>query len=183
MEADTILWRRLDGEGHDACRLLADDEGWRLEGAAIYSHEGRPACLAYQLEVDRGWRTRRGSVRGWVGDRTLDLRVERTASGVWTLNGEREPDVEGCVDLDLGFTPATNLSQIRRVALQVGQSAEVPVAWLDVPLGNLERLPQRYERRAPDLYWYESSRFGYAALLRVDAAGFVVTYPGLWAAV
>ena len=91
------------------------------------------------------------------------------------------PDLEGCLDLDLGFTPATNLTQLRRVALPVGTGADIPVAWLDVPAGRLERLDQRYERRTVEGYWYAAPRFDYAALLQVSALGFVEQYPGLWA--
>jgi hypothetical protein len=43
-------------------------------------------------------------------------------------------------------------------------------------------LEQRYERRSPTSYWYESPAFGYAALLRVNANGFVLDYPKLWKA-
>jgi hypothetical protein len=87
-------------------------------------------------------------VHGWLGARPLDLRITRTHDGIWTLNGQVVSHLDGCVDLDLGFTPATNLFQLRRVALQVGQAADVPVAWLDVPVGTLDPLHQRYERRA-----------------------------------
>ena len=63
-----------------------------------------------------------------------------------------------------------------------GQATDVPVAWLDVAAGALAVLHQHYERRAVDVYWYEAPRFGYGALLTVNAAGFVVKYPGLWEA-
>jgi hypothetical protein len=92
------------------------------------------------------------------------------------------PNLQECLDLDLGFTPATNLAQLRRIALLVGQAANVPVAWLDAPFGSLEKLQQRYERRTTETYWYAAPRFGYSALLQVDAAGFVEKYPGLWEA-
>lgn len=182
METDAMLWRRLDVAGHDACRLVERDDGWRLEGAAAFWNEGVPACLAYVVDCDREWRTRGGTVHGWLGGRPVDVRVTRTPDGTWTLNGRIALDLEGCVDLDLGFTPATNLLQLRRVPLQVGHAADVPVAWLDVPGGTLETLRQRYERRTPEVYWYEAPRFGYFALLRVNAAGFVESYPGLWQA-
>jgi hypothetical protein len=90
--------------------------------------------------------------------------------------------LDGCVDLDLGFTPATNLFQLRRVALQVGQAADVPVAWLDGFVGTLDTLYQRYERRTAEAYWYEAPRFTYFALLQVNAFGFVEKYPNLWEA-
>jgi hypothetical protein len=90
--------------------------------------------------------------------------------------------LESCVDLDFGFTPATNLLQLQRVALAVGQVADVPVAWLDVSAGTLTVLPQRYERRSATTYWYESPSANYEGLLEVAPTGFIRRYPGLWEA-
>lgn len=127
-------------------------------------------------------RTRHGEVRGWLGVRSVELSIARTTGGAWTLNGAAVPNLGNCVDLDFGFTPATNLLQLRRLALAEGRAADVPVAWLDVSAGTLEVLSQRYERRAEATYWYEAPRFDYAALLEVTPAGFIKRYPGLWEA-
>jgi hypothetical protein len=158
------------------------DDTQRIEGEAVFQHEPGPAALAYAIECDLEWRARAGTVNGWVGSHPIDLRIARSPAGIWTLNGRVVPNLQDCVDLDLGFTPATNLSQVRRIALQVGQAADVPVAWLDVPLGSLEVLQQRYERRTAGTYWYEAPQCDYAALLQVRAIGFVEKYPGLWEA-
>jgi uncharacterized protein len=181
MQIHTILWRRVDNPGHDACRLLELGDAWRLEGTAVFRQEGVPACLTYKVDCDANWRTREGVVHGWVGTSPLDLRITR-ADGMWTLNGQVVPQLDGCADLDIGFTPATNLIQLRRIALQVGDAVEVPVAWLDATVGILDRLQQRYERRSEELYWYEAPRFDYFALLQVSAIGFVEKYPNLWEA-
>jgi hypothetical protein len=129
---ETILWRRLDTAGHDACRLVLINGVWRLEGAAVFQHEGEAACLTYEIDGDTEWRTQKGVVHGWVGARPLDFSVTRTPGGTWTFNGQTARHADGCVDLDFGFTPATNLFQLRRVALPVGQAAAVRVAWLDL---------------------------------------------------
>lgn len=183
IQESTILWRRVDVPGHDACRLRALDDGRHLDGAAVFQYDGEPACLRYHLACDSAWRSLKGSVRGWVGARPIDLSIERTADDHWTLNGERASHVDSCLDLDFGFTPATNLSQVRRLALSVQGAADVPVAWLDVATGALEVLHQRYERRDESSYRYEAPRFGYTAVLQVDPTGFVRLYPGLWEAV
>jgi hypothetical protein len=179
---ESILWRRLDAPGHDACRLERTEDGWQLDGAAAFHHDGAPACLVYRVVCGSEWYTRQGAVHGWLGARRVDFQVRRTTDGVWTLNGDVVPHLDGCVDLDLGFTPATNLSQLRRLALAEGQGADAPVAWLDVPAGTLDVLHQRYERRTEQTYWYEAPRFDYAAFLEVSPAGFVHQYPGLWVA-
>jgi hypothetical protein len=178
----TILWRRLDAPGHDACRLMDLGDAWRIEGAAVFRQEAGATALAYEVDCDRDWRTREGRLNGWAGSRRVDIRITRSSNGLWTLNSQVVPGIQECVDLDLGFTPATNLSQLRRIALQVGQSADVPVAWLDAPFGSLELLRQRYEHRRPGAYWYTAPRFGYAAMLEVSPSGFVQLYPSLWEA-
>jgi uncharacterized protein len=121
-------------------------------------------------------------VHGWIGAQSIELKVVRGARGVWTLNGAVVPYLDRCVDLDLGFTPATNLIQLRRVSLAEGQASDIPVAWLDVPAGALTLLEQRYERRSETTYWYEAPRFEYAAPLDVMPIGFVRRYPDLWEA-
>lgn len=180
--ASTILWRRLDVPGHDSCRLEASGDGWALVGTAVFAENGEVARLAYRVACGPTWRTRVGRVEGWIGDRTVDLVVGRTAAGGWSLNGAAVAGLELCVDLDLGFTPATNLFQLRRVALPEGGSADVPVAWLDVEKRTLELLGQRYERRGKLAYWYEAPKYDYAELLEVDAVGFIRRYPRLWEA-
>lgn len=166
--------------GHDACRLSEGDAGWQRDGAAVFVHAGAPARLTYNLTCDRSWRTQHGSVNGWIGTDPLDIEIVRSADGIWTRNGTVVHGLESCVDLDLGFSPSTNLFQLRRLALAEGQAADVPVAWLDVSTGALDLLAQRYERRSRSTYWYEAPQFNYAALLEVDALGFVQRYPGLW---
>ena len=85
-----------------------------------------------------------------------------------------------CVDLDLGFTPATNLLALRRLHLATGESADAPAAWIDLDNGALSELPQRYERRGDADYWYTAQRFDYQAMLNVTPEGFVTPYPTLW---
>jgi hypothetical protein len=180
MEASEILWRRLDVPGHDACRLEETVGGWRLAGMTVFLHEGAPAQLAYEVACDRQWRSREGHVRGWLGSQPIDVSVSRSPGGAWTLGGSVVPGLETCEDLDFGFSPATNLFQLRRLALAPGQARDCPVAWLDDTARALTLLPQRYERRSELTYWYESPTSAYAALLEFTPAGFARVYPGLW---
>ena len=173
---------REDSPGHDVCRVRASSSGWRIEGAAAFIADETPAQLAYDLECDRLWRTAIGHVRGWRGDTAIDLHVVRRVDGAWTLNGDLVPGVEGLEDLDFGFTPATNLSQLRRLSLTIGQTAELTVAWLDVFAGTLSPLGQHYQRLTETTYAYDAPAFDYADELEVDPSGFVVRYPRLWEA-
>ena len=180
MTSVAALWRRLDVPGHDACRLDEETDGWRLHGTAVFHLDGQPARLDYHVHCDRVWRSCSASVRGWVGALPVDIAVVRLGD-VWRLNDAPVKGLEACVDVDFGFTPATNLLQLRRIALAIGEAADVPVAWLDVPAGTLLRLEQRYHRLAEDRYAYDAPRFGYHAELEVSPDGFARRYPGLWA--
>jgi hypothetical protein len=103
-----------------------------------------------------------------------------SASGRWLLDGSEAPAVAGCVDLDLQFSPSTNLLPIRRLDLAVGASAPVRAAWLRFPSFALEPLDQLYRRTGPTSYRYESADGTFVRDLRVNDTGFVVDYPGLW---
>ncbi len=158
-------------------------DGWRLDGKAVFRDGESVTRLEYRIDCDSRWRTLDGLVAGRRGTEDVRFAVRRGIGGEWLFNETPIPDLADCVDLDLGFTPATNTVQIRRLGLGEGQSADVPAAWLDVSTGTLSRLDQRYERRRAATYWYEAPRFDYRGLLQVDTVGFVVLYPGLWEAV
>jgi hypothetical protein len=176
----TFFWRRLDQPGHDSCRLFQFADGWRLSGMAVF-REGRKAChLQYEVMADAAFGTRGARVNGYVGTQAVDLKIRAHAGERWEINGVAIDEVDGCIDVDLGFTPATNLLVIRRLALKVGQAADAPAAYLAFPKMELVRLPQRYERTSRNEYAYESPSTGYAGTLRVSSMGAVLHYPGLF---
>jgi hypothetical protein len=177
----SIIWRRLDLPGHDAARLSRLESGWHLTGTVVFASEGRPCRLDYIVVCDRDWRTVTGRVTGWVGVGLVDVEVSADA-GRWQLNGVECPAVAGCTDLDLEFSPSTNLLPIRRLGLAVGAEAPVRSAWLRFPGFTLEPLDQVYRRTGDSTYRYRSTSGAFARDLRVNDVGFVVDYPGLWQA-
>ena len=179
MTSITALWRRLDVPGHDACRLDDEADGWRLHGTAVFHLDGAPARLDYRVECDRSWRCCSANIQGWVGTQAVGTATVRRDDR-WLLNEAPMQGLDDCIDVDFGFTPATNALQLRRLALAVGEAADVPVAWLDVPAGTLLRLEQRYHRLTDERYAYEAPLFGYHAELEVSPDGYVRRYPGLW---
>jgi hypothetical protein len=52
MATVSVVWRRLDGPGHDVCRVDRHGSGWRLEGSAAFIADDLPAMLAYTLDCD-----------------------------------------------------------------------------------------------------------------------------------
>jgi len=178
----TILWRRVDTPGHDSARLAPHGDGWLLAGSAVFAHEGRPCRLDYRVGCDAAWRTCSARVEGWLGGEEVDLSIEVDLAGRWTLNGRPQPQVQGCIDVDLNFSPSTNLLPIRRLGLAMGAEAEVRAAWLRFPDFTLEPLPQVYRRTGERSYRYDSGGGAFVRELQVDGAGFVTRYPGFCSA-
>ena len=178
----SVLWRRLDLPGHEVADLAPSGAGWRLTGVALFAHESRPCRLAYAIRCDAAWRTTRVTIRGRLGNAPAALDLARTRAGEWLAGGAPVAHLAGCVDVDLGFSPSTNLLPIRRLALAVGASAPVRAAWVRFPELALEVLEQVYTRVGEHAYVYESAGGAFRRELTVDAAGFVLDYPGLWAA-
>lgn len=172
------LWKRIDAPGHDAALLVENGPGHALSGTAVFEHEGRPACLNYSVELKPDWTTESGRITGFVAGERIDVTIQRRADG-WYLNGESQ-GLGHLVDLDYGFTPATNLQQIQRLRLPRGKRVEVPVAWFDVGSTKLIELPQVYEKRDDLTYPYEGPMFGYKAVLQLAESGFARVYPELW---
>lgn len=110
----------------------------------------------------------------------IEIRLAVSPDQSWRLNEKDYPDVAGCIDLDLNFSPSTNLLPIRRLGLAVGQEAEVRAAWLRFPSFRLEPLEQVYRRIDETSYRYESGGGRFVAELSVNEEGFVTNYPNIW---
>ncbi len=178
-----MLWRRVDRPGHEAARLRDTAAGHLLEGTAL-SLEPEGSCrLDYSIACDARWRTTSARIAGWIGNRDVALDLDVDSGQRWTLNKVAGPDVDGCVDVDLGFSPSTNLLPIRRLDFEAGAPVVVRAAWVRFPECVVESLEQTYERIDASTYRYASAGGRFVVMLRVNSAGFVTSYQGLWEAV
>jgi hypothetical protein len=177
-----ILWRGIYRPGYEYARLRQQQSHWHLEGVALFSHEQLPCRLDYQIIGDSHWHTASCAVSGWLGEAQIAIEINTESHGKWFLNGSECSGVEGCLDVDLNFSPSTNLLPIRRLALAVGEAAQVKAAWLRFPSFELEPLEQVYQRISERTYRYSSAGGAFVAELAVNSQGFVTHYPNLWVA-
>jgi uncharacterized protein len=175
-----MLWRRLDKPGHDAAHLLLRDSCWHLTGTAVFAHNQLPCRLDYLVMCNLEWQTMSTNVMGWVGSTIVEIELLVDSAQHWQINGVECPTVTGCIDVDLGFSPSTNLLAIRRLDLDIGEEAKAQAAWLSFPGFTLEVLEQLYRRNQEASYHYESAGGSFVAELEVNATGFITQYPGLW---
>lgn len=175
----TTHWRALDRDGEDKCRLARLDQGWMLVGHARFRDGAGWAALDYVIRVDADWYTTSADVTGEHGGQAVALRLARGAEG-WTVNDEARPDLNGAGDVDLSFTPATNLMPLNRVP-EVGR-LDTTAAWVRFPGPLVSPLTQSYTRERGGMVRYATEETGFETQLAVDRHGFITTYPGLWEA-
>lgn len=178
----SILWQRLDRPGHEAARLSTRGGRWHLDGSAVFEHDGQACRLHYGVVSDPWWKTVSARVEGWIGDFDVHVAIAVDGEQNWTLNGAPAEQVSKCLDVDLNFSPSTNLLPIRRLDLAVGEQATVRVAWLRFPSFKLEPLEQIYRRESEGIYYYESGGGRFTSRFEVNEDGLVTRYPGFWQA-
>jgi uncharacterized protein len=180
VSAKVVVWRRLDVPGHEFARLANDGSIWELAGTAVFFYEKQPCKLDYRVVCSSDWHTQTAQVSGWLGEQRIDTDIRVEAGGQrWWLNGVEQPQVAGCIDVDLNFSPVTNTLPIRRLNLSAGQAGPVKAAWLRFPGFTLQPLEQVYRRMDENVYRYQSGE-SFRADLNVDRDGLVRNYPGAW---
>lgn len=175
-------WRRLDVPGREEACVERTAAGWRLQGELDVDEAGIAARLGYAIECDSGWRTRSALVQGNANGAPVRFAIATDGTGQWTCDGVLMPALLGALDVDLGFTPATNTLPIRRLGLAVGERAPVRSAWLRFPELRFEPLEQIYTREGLQRFRYDAVVDGepFVARLDIDEFGRVVRYEGLW---
>jgi uncharacterized protein len=166
----TARWRTWDHEHLETLTLRWENEGWTATGEV-----GREA-ITYVLRLSATWQ-----VRQLLLFRDLDqpdLWLGADGTGRWgEMNGAHRPDLAGCTDVDLAVTPFTNSIPIRRLALGVGEGADVIAAMVDVDTLGVVPVRQRYRRLALRRFEYTNLDSGYSTEFDVDEYGLVHDYP------
>jgi len=176
----TIRWSAWNGceAGLEHVDVRPADGGLTISGIVIGQEGGGKFGLHYRLRVDSTWRTRAVHLQTTSG-RILDL--ESNGQGSWSLDGKPQPELQGCIDVDIQATPLTNTLPIRRLEWAAGQSVDIRLCYIAVPELSVCVRAQRYTALEPgSLYRFESQDSGFTAELPVDEDGFVRDYPGLF---
>jgi hypothetical protein len=173
-------WRDWSGEGLEDLLLNQGKYQTLVESIVIGQADDQTFALAYRIECDDAWRTK--TVIVWrIGDAP---RIELRGDGVgnWQdFDGNPLPALDGTIDVDITATPFTNTLPIRRLGLEAGQSADIVVAYIDVPSLTVTADPQRYTCLEPmRRYRFESLDSEFKRNVEVDEHGLVVLYPGLF---
>jgi hypothetical protein len=170
-----VLWWCEALTSSEHCVLEHTDDGWTFTGVATLSIADRPGHIAWRLRADGGWLTREVGVRIASAGVDRPLTIVADGRGAWRVDGDPIPALDGCLDVDLGWTPATNTLPIRRLDLAVGDEVTIPVAFLRFPDLTVGRSEQTYSRLAADRWRYRSGLYDFE-LTTDPLTGIVMRY-------
>lgn len=172
-------WRDWDGEGLEQLVLQDRGDGFTAESIVIGETDGERFAVQYTVVCDRDWWTALFEVNVVGSGRSVLLTGD--GAGNWHDGASKLPALNGAIDVDITCTPFTNTLPIRRLGLATGQSADIVVAYIDVPSLTVAADPQRYTCLEPmRRYRFESQGGDFVREIEVDEHGLVVLYPGLF---
>lgn len=182
-----IMWCPWTGPGLEHLRLLQQLEGIVADGLILGTGEQGPFRVHYEIHCTDQWVLRAVHASD-LGPSSQSLHLLTDGEGTWTTEaGEPLPMLQGCLDVDISITPFTNTLPIRRLALQPGAAAILPMAYIVAPEMRVRVVQQRYTclEAAPSAgrYRFESLKgnvSSFTAELPVDKDGLVLDYPGLF---
>ncbi len=177
-----VLWRQLVEMGAEHL-LLSMNGAIHADGMAVGEIDSSAYRIHYQIDCDEGWNVLGLKVEDLLSDSVLAL--ARTAENRWNdADGTMLDALEGCIDVDLMFTPFTNTLPIRRLKLEPGEARDIAVVYVGLPGLQVSRFRQRYtclsSGNGGATYRYESVESGFTAELKVDADGLVLDYPNIF---
>jgi hypothetical protein len=153
------------------------------EGDTTAVEDGEAWAVHYDITLDASWRTHGARIIGRAASGRHDLSLEADGTGQWRIDGAAAPHLDGCLDVDLESSAFTNALPVHRLALEIGQQADAPAAYVRARDLTVERLEQSYLRLDDQRYRYSAPRFDFTCELVYDESGLVVDYPGIAARV
>ena len=179
-----LIWQHLDQPGWEHVRVQDDHPGWTVfDSIFVRHHNGQVLRGGYTLVTDKKWRTlevrlmvetQPGSMEG------IHLLTE--GDGRW-MDANENPmqELDGCIDVDIQWSPLTNTLPVNRLPLVKGEEHTINVAYISLPELVVKPVVQRDFRSDGETVRYASQARDFERELTVDADGYVTSYPDLFA--
>lgn len=174
-----LIWQHQDAPGWEHVRVIADHPGWTVfDSILVREHTDQVLRGGYTLVTDKHWRTLElrlmiesspGSMEG------IHLLTE--GDGRWTDADENHmPELDGCMDVDIQWSPLTNSLPINRLPLVEGEQHDIRVAYISLPDLAVRPVAQRHERVSKTRVRYSTGHRQNSFELTVDDEGLVIAY-------
>lgn len=179
-----LVWQSLDEPGWEHVRVQSDHPGWTVfDSIFVREHNGQVLRGGYTLVTDKQWRTLELRLMVESAPGVMEgIHILSEGDGKWTdANEQPMPQLDGCLDVDIRWTPLTNSLPINRIPLTGDEEHEIRVAYINMPDMMIEPITQRYSRINAGTVKYASANRDRVRELSVDEDGLVEHYPDLFA--
>ena len=172
IDGHVVTWSTWEGDAEETLDVRWENEGWTVSGVV-----GRER-VQYVIRLSATWQ-----MRQFLLFRDLeepDLWLATDGSARWgEMNGAHRIELDGCYDVALVCTPFTTTLPIRRLPLQVGDTAELSVALVDVDTLDVRPARRRYTR-VGERRWAvtDLALDAEPSVVDVDEHGLVIDEPG-----
>src|SRR6516225_2966076 len=120
-----VLWHSSELASSEHCSISLAADGAVLLGTAVLPIGDQPGQIQWTARTDDAGRTRSAQAAITTPDGTRRLALTADDEQRWRLDDEPADHLTGAIDVDLGWTPATNTLPIRRLGLAVGVSTTI----------------------------------------------------------
>jgi hypothetical protein len=196
------VWIKDDPAGMEQAELSIGTDGMDATSVAFGSVPV-PYRLDLSLTVDAHWVTRRLALSatgdGWTRSLVLQRDAAARWTGSWSADGSEPAAVAASVpqgtvepaaipaevlDVDVQWSPVTNLMPVRRLGLdRAGSTGTFTMAWVSVPSLAVTLDEQHYTLLGVDdgdvCARFENGDGFFTVVIRCDADGVALDYPGI----
>lgn len=173
-------------EALEVAFLTPHHDGLLIDGRTVAVEDGAAWAVRYHIELDADWGTRHAVITtfaGTDGDERMTT-LDHDGTGLWRVDGLPAHQLDGCLDVDFEASALTNAFPVRRATPAVGDELDAPAAYVRVAAVAPAKLAQTYRRQDDDpgghaSFVYASPAYDFTSTITYDAAGLVVTYPGI----
>jgi hypothetical protein len=132
-------WSTWDGKHEERLTLAWENEAWTATGAV-----GRER-IQYVVRLTAYWHVSQFLLFRDADE--PDLWLGTDGGGRWgEVNGAHRTDLDGATDVALSVTPFAHAIPIRRLPLEIGDSADVATLAIDVEILGVVPTVARYQR-------------------------------------
>lgn len=177
-----VVWRHLGSDSRlEFCEAAYTDARLDVTGHVLGDTDATPAYASYELmcstDLTRCMALRLECV--WK-DTKRTLTLQQESAERWFRNGMHAPELDGCTDPDLEWSPSTNTFPMRRLEELARNRLQVRAAWIRIPTLIVQPVTQTYTRVDARRYQYRNEASGYESHIDVDELGLPLTYEGVW---
>lgn len=177
-----ITWIGGEHLSIEKCHIIEKEQSFHSRGELVGNKNNQVYGLDYQIVVDEQWKTRFFSINSSQGNKSYSVHAHKI-NNLWVIDDVEYPEFNECLDVNIATTPYTNTLPINRLKLEIGESKEINVLYINPLEERITLVMQRYKRLSDFTYFYENLWNDFKATIIVDEDGIVQEYSGMYKAI